>query len=63
MTSWYSAPRARRFLLILPKKHVRHQNQHRHLWEREIDAQERGETSDEEEEGEETDDEGYFSPR
>jgi transposase len=35
----------------------------RHLREREMNAQERGETSDDEQEGEETEDEGYFTPR
>ena len=36
------------FSLFYQKKHVRRRNQLRHLREREIDAQERGETSDEE---------------
>ena len=35
----------------------------RHLRRREMDAQERGETSDDEQEGQETEDEGCFTPR
>jgi len=43
--------------------HVGCWNQLRNLREREMNAQEHGETSDNEQEGQETEDEGYFTPR
>jgi hypothetical protein len=45
------------------KTHVRRRNQLGNLREREMNAQEHGETSDDEQEGQETEDEGYFIPR
>ena len=44
-------------------KQVRHRNQLGHLRGRGMNVQERGETSDKEQESEETEDEGYFSMR
>jgi hypothetical protein len=51
------------FSIFYQKKHVRRRNQLKRLREREMNAQKRGETSDDEQEGEETEDEGCFTPR
>jgi len=51
------------FSIYYQEKKVRRRNQLRHSREREMNAQERGETSDDEQEGQKPKDEGYFTPR